>query len=430
MLVLLPVIALLMVVSRKARAGFFRKLGFYSERFLNACAAPSEKPRIWIHAVSVGEFNAIKPLIPLLEAFSTVFLTCTTRTGYTLAKQTFPNLPITYFPYDLLPGIRRAFQVIRPDLVILTETELWPNLLWYAVGEFSLRKRPSIPVILINGRLSERSFRGYQRIGFLTKAMLSRLSHAYVQTHDDATRFEALGLPKERIHLSGNIKFDVARHTDEVQDAALRSLLGIHEGDTVLTFASTHQGEDERFIEAYLTLKHDFPELKMILAIRHPERMPEVRQLLSGRALLFSIRSHLTAESPNTHPVILLDSIGELPTVLHLSTVCVMGGSFIEHGGHNPLEALNARIPVIFGPHMFNFQALSKMIQEAHAGITVTDAEESLCNAVTELLTQPEVYSHMVDNGQRLLEVNRGVKEKLFRAIISHLPEAARSTIR
>jgi 3-deoxy-D-manno-octulosonic-acid transferase len=399
----------------KARAGFWEKLGQYSNALKAKLAQlPDEKKTIWFHAVSVGEFNAIKSLIPDLSQNFNVVISTTTRTGHHLAERTFPDLPIIYFPYDLRAIIQQALSQIKPDLVVIAETELWPNFI------DMVTRNHHKPLLLINGRLSQSSFKGYQWIRFIIKPCLRQITHLYMQSQADADRVRELGhVPPEQVTVAGNLKFDLTPTVDPTKRAILTHLLNIHEGDTVLTFASTHSGEDLPLVETYLQLKKDFPELKLILAPRHPERLPEIKNILTSKALSYGIRSQLSESNPNHQSIVVLDSIGELLTVYSFTSIAVMGGSFIEKGGQNPLEPLSQRVPVIFGPHMHNFAEISRLVLEGQAGYQVQNPQE-LAHAVTSLLTQPEIYNMVAEKGQQLIENNRGAKEIICKAIRKH----------
>lgn len=396
----------------KARAGFLEKLGRYPS-ILKAKLAqqPADRKTIWFHAVSVGEFNAIKSLIPDLSEDFNVVISTTTRTGHDLAERSFPDLPILYFPYDFRAIIKRALSQVKPDLVVIAETELWPNFIDTVTRHFNK------PLLLINGRLSQSSFKGYQWIRFIIKPCLRQMTHLYMQSQADADRVRALGhVSPEQVTVAGNLKFDLIPTVDTTQRAILAHLLNIQDGDTVLTFASTHSGEDLPLVETYLQLKKDFPELKLILAPRHPERLSEIKNILTSKALSYGIRSQLSESNPNHQAIVVLDSIGELLTVYSFTTIAVMGGSFIEKGGQNPLEPLSQRVPVIFGPHMHNFAEISRMVLEGQAGYQVHTPQE-LAQAVTSLLTQPEIYNIVAEKGQQLIENNRGAKEIICKAI-------------
>lgn len=412
LVVLAPLWMGYLLLVPKTRAGFWQKLGYYPVSVKTKLAQRDlTKKRVWFHAVSVGEFNAIKSLIPELAEHFDIVISTTTLTGNTLAQKTFPQLPILYFPYDLPGPTQKAVQTIEPDLMILTETEIWPNFI------DRVTRGHRIPLIMINGRLSQRSFQSYQRIRHLIRPCLRQMTHFYMQSQPDADRIAKLGkIPPEQITVAGNLKFDLIPTLNPEQRTFLGHLLNLHDDDTILTLASTHSGEDLPLIETYLQLKQDFPELKLILAPRHPERLSEIMKILNSKALNYSVRSQLTEDSPNPHAIVILNSIGELLTVYSFSRIAVMGGSFVERGGQNPLEPLSQKVPVIFGPYMHNFAEISRMVLESEAGYQVKKPSE-LINAVTALLTQPEIYDTVVEKGQQLIENNRGAKAIIHKAI-------------
>jgi 3-deoxy-D-manno-octulosonic-acid transferase len=415
LVLLSPVWGLYLLVTPKARAGFSQKLGRYPAAFMEKLAATGQhRPRVWIHCVSVGEFNAVRPLIDALADEVDWVITTTTRTGQALAQRTYPDRPITYFPYDFRGLVHRALTTLRPDAVVLTETELWPNFLQ------QVRSTAQVPLLVINGRISPGSFNGYRKIRPLMAGMLSQVSQLYMQSTGDAQRIQALGADPARVTVAGNIKFDLTPRQDPIQLAILKHLLSFDADDTVLTLASTHSGEDGPLVDTFQILKKDFPELKLVLAPRHPERAGEIRSLLTARGLRFALRSQLSELHPNSEPIVVLDTIGELQQVFALSRVAVIGGSFVETGGHNPLEALVQKIPALFGPHMFNFPDISRLVVQYEAGYQVASAEE-IIPRLTELLTQPELYANVVENGQRLLAAHRGAKALLVAALRQHL---------
>lgn len=401
-----------LAVSTKARAGFLEKTGRYSVEWLESLSKlPTDKPRIWFHAVSVGELNAIRPLIHDLSGDFTLLISTTTQTSQNLARRLFPELTVFYFPFDFRRNIHRLYRLLKPDVFVLTETELWPNTIDV------LSRVYHVPCLLINGRISKRSFKGYMALKPLMEVMLHQVHHCYMQSQGDANRIRALGdLSVEEITVVGNLKFDIQSVVDPIQKNILSHLFSFKPQDTVLTFASTHHGEDAPLLEVYNTLSKDFPELKLILAPRHPERREEIKNILNTKGLRYSIRSHLSEAQPNAESIIIMDSIGELLTAYALSAIAVLGGSFVDKGGQNPLEPISQEIPVLFGPDMSNFNDISQMIVESGAGYQVQDMED-LAHRITELLTQPELCDTLVENGQQLLMNNRGTKEILSHAI-------------
>ncbi len=409
-----------MVFTPKIRAGFFEKLGGFSKSFLEKLASLPETPRIWIHAVSVGELNAAKPLInALIQQNYPIILSNTTATGHQLALKSYPELPIFYFPFDFPWVIQKTLTCLNPALIVILETEIWPNLMVMA-------SQHKIPVLLLNGRLSSRSFNGYHKLRHFFAWVLNHCQMIAMQSDEDAQRMRQLGVSPERVMVGGNIKFDLPQSTNEALVDALKSLFLFPENAPVLIFASTHQGEEDLFLELYTRLQDRFPDLKMVIAPRHPERFKSVESLLMKRQLPYVNRSQLTPESPNSNqaPIVLLDSIGELNAAFSLGTIACMGGTFIEWGGHNPLEPINAGIPVVFGPSMFNFKAIAAKVLEAGAGFQASNTED-LQHRIESLLTQPETYQATVENGQRLMAQNRGITQQFLKLILSALSQSA-----
>ncbi len=388
----------------KMRAGFWEKLGFYPEDLKAKLQSQPASKRIWLHAVSVGEFNAAKPLINQLrqEGYALV-LSTTTATGNQVARNSYPDLPILYFPFDLFMIVPKALKLIRPDLIVIMETEIWPNLLYFA-------KRSQIPVMMVNGRLSQRSFKFYVYFKDFFGWVFSNYHLMLMQSERDVRRIRELGAPLEKVLMGGNIKFDMPALQDETQAQQLQQLFGFEKDAPIVVFASTHKGEEEICLEMLTQLQQTIPRIKAVLAPRHPERAEAVSDLLRSRNIVFAKRSQLSLESPARadHTLILLDTVGELNAVFQIGAVACIGGSFIPWGGHNPLEPINARIPVVFGPYMDNFKAISQQVTEANAGYQAQTAEEAT-KWMIRLLKDPALYEQMVECGQVLMARNRGV---------------------
>lgn len=411
-LFLLPLVVYVLLV-KKVRAGFFQKMGLYPKDIKDKLTnKPDGKKRVWFHAVSVGEFNAIKPLMQAVSDEGVdVVLTTTTLTSQTLAKTIYPDWPVLYYPYDVLSAVQAAHQLIQPDLVVVAETEIWPNFIAATADTFN------VPLIFINGRISQRSFKGYQKFKWFFKPFLQMVSHFYMQSSADATRMKSLSdLPDEQVTVAGNLKFDVNPVIDIDAKNKLASLLNITPLDSVLTFASTHSGEDEIFIRVFQQLKSTFPELKGVLVPRHPERRAEITNILNRYGQSFSLRSKLGEEKRNKEDFMVLDTIGELMSVYSFSTLAVMGGSFIDRGGQNPLEPLSFGVPVIFGPSMDNFKIIAEAVTSAQCGVRVED-EFTLSQAVSQYLTTPEEYKMASSNARELLVQNQGAKSLLLSEI-------------
>jgi 3-deoxy-D-manno-octulosonic-acid transferase len=417
---LMPVWTLYLLFTPKARAGFFSKLGVYPKDFtakLNA--KPAGIKRVWIHCVSVGELNAIRPLAEsLMETeLIQVVLTTTTLTGQTLARKLYPEWPVTYFPYDLRGCLQSSIEAIVPDVILLTETELWPNFIFTASQGFE------IPVLTINGRISPRSFKGYRKIKPLMAQLFQWLDHVYAQSQGDAERLMGLGAPAEKVTVAGNVKFDIQPKPgqDSIAQELLR-ILNLQEGQAILVLASTHKGEDLPLVEVAMALENAV----IVLAPRHPERTADIETLLASQGFETVRRSALIASETSglTRPVsirvVILDTIGELQALYGLSKLAVIAGSFEKIGGHNPLEALVAGVPVVYGPNMHNFPDIARLVEAYDAGESVADAK-ALGLALKRLWQNHERLQEMSQHGLKLLAEHQGATQRLQAAVLMHL---------
>jgi len=405
-----PVAVLYLLATPKARAGLLEKLGWLQPSFQRQLFEDSSyKKRVWFHAVSVGEFNAIRGLINLLSSDYRIVISTTTLTSQTLAKQVYPQHAVFYFPLDLPWVVDGVIRRVQPDLLVLTETELWPNVI---LGCYFHKT----PIMMVNGRLSERSFAGYTRLRWFFAPIIRQLEALAAQTPEDADRFAALGASSKQIAMLGNLKFDTDSSLDpnglpeKVQ--SIKNVLNFPSDAPVITFASTHSGEDAGFIDCYQKLKTVFLTLRMVLVPRHPERAAEVEALLHQKGLRYSCRTALGHNASNTEDVVVVDTIGELVNLYGISTVAVIGGSFIpKRGGQNPIEAIQQGVPVVFGPYMSNFKAIVWTILTEEAGIQVTDISV-LTTTITALLQDEDRCQRFVDNGYRLLAKHQGATPK------------------
>lgn len=424
-ILLLPLWVIWLACVPKLRAGFLEKLGFLPASTQHQLQALPLQNRVWLHAVSVGELNAAKPLIQMLaDKGYPLILSTTTLTGNRLARQTYSQIPILYFPFDLPFIIQKTLRRLSPALIVILETELWPNLLFYA-------HQHNIPAVLVNGRLSPRSFQRYQYFKWFFQAVLRHFSLCLMQSEADAKRILSLGVSPTHVLTAGNLKFDLPAVAPTDAMYTLERVFNFPTKSPVIVFASTHKGEEELFITMTDYLRSDFPDIRVILAPRHPERAKSVGIMLTAHGTRYSVRSQLSETSPNPQdvPVILLDSIGELNAVFTLSTLACMGGSFVDSGGHNPLEPINAHIPVIFGPYMANFKSITAQILEAHAGFQASDTTEA-AQIIRELLTRPEYYNHIVHNGNKLMDKNRGATQIIAQHLEALLKPTSSERIR
>jgi 3-deoxy-D-manno-octulosonic-acid transferase len=362
--------------------------------------------------VSVGELNALRPVIEALLTLPpegiavNVVLTTTTKTAQGLARACYPNLPITYFPLDVWPCVASAFNTIKPTVLVVAETELWPNVLWVAHAT-------GCKVVLANARLSDASFRSYRRIKPFMAQCLACVDEVLAQSEADAQRYRELGAPK--VACLGNLKFDqpVEQALPPVH-SPLQQCLGWSQLDEVpvLVFASTFNGEEADLFTVYQQLLVTFPTLRLLIAPRHPERLPEVQALANAAGLRFSIRSQLSEASPNRHPVVIVDTIGELNDVYRLATVAVVCGSFTtKRRGQNPLEPLRLGIPTVFGPHMENFKAVVQAILAEQAATQVTSYDD-LALLLHQWLAKPDQLTTMTLRTTALFKAHGGGSAK------------------
>ncbi|GAB4343700.1 MAG: 3-deoxy-D-manno-octulosonic acid transferase [Candidatus Abyssubacteria bacterium] len=365
----------------------------------------------------MGEVNSIVPLVHRLNSAreGCVFFTTTTRTGYTVATQKLGDRnTISYFPLDMGFMVKRVLSRINPGAIVLFETEIWPNLIRTA-------SQLDIPILLINGRLSQKSFRYYKLMSKTFSEVVSRISFAGMQSHADAQRILALGARPETVQICGNVKFDsIPPKVSPEETAQLRRALAL--GDQPLIVAgSTHEGEEQALLSIYRELHPKLPNVRLLLAPRHPERFNSVEAL--ARTLGFQVqrRSRPAPDRATTSDgVLLLDTIGELGRVYALASVAFVGGSLAKIGGHNIIEPASMGKPVLFGPHMHHFEDIKDMFLSEHAAICVEN-EKELADAVLRLLEQPETALRLGEAARKVVEANRGATERYFQAIERYL---------
>lgn len=365
---------------------------------------------LWIHAVSVGETRAALPLLRALQARYpdlALLVTTTTPTGSHQVRAALGDqVHHVYAPYDLPGAVRRFLRNTRPRLALIMETELWPNLLRQCAAT-------SVPVIVANARLSERSARGYARIRKLTTPMLQDITLIAAQAEADAERFRALGA--QRLQITGNLKYDLTL-PDELlpQGQTLRrELLGAQR--PVWIAASTHAGEDEQILTALAQLRARWPALLLLLVPRHPERFDGMAALCRQQGFSVTRRSERQSCTPET-TVFLGDSMGELLLFYAAADLAFVGGSLVPTGGHNVLEPALLGLPVLFGPHMFNFTEAGQRLLEAKAAWQVADAGE-LAAVVDRLLADPALRQNTGQRGRAVVERHRGALAALLDCI-------------
>lgn len=366
----------------------------------------------WVHAVSVGEALAAMPLIRALverHGSGRVLVTTTTPTGSARVRAALGDQVLHYYaPYDLPGAVARLLDRLQPQRVVIMETELWPNL-------FAALKQRGIPLHIVNGRLSPRSFAGYGRVHGFARSVLSACSGILAQSPEDAERFRALGADPQRVHAVGNIKFDQALPPDQIRAGeALRQQIG---PAPLWLAASTHDGEDSLLLEAHRQLLNSHPQARLILVPRHPQRFDAAAQLVERAQLPLQRRSRWTDHSTLGDGAVLLgDSMGEMFLYLAAADVVFVGGSLVPVGGHNVLEPAALGRPVLHGPHMHNFEAARDLLATAEAAVGI-DGAQSLAASLHRLLADASVAQAMGQRGQAAVDANRGALQR----ILTHL---------
>lgn len=411
----LPILLPLMLLSEKRRNSIWHRLGFtrhWHEKTRVILSNPHQKP-IWIHALSVGEVLSTETLLSGLKAkfpCRPLILTVSTQTGYAIAHEQLSKhvASICYAPIDLPFSVKQAIDCINPAMVLIVETDIWPNFLC------NLYKR-SIPVLLVNARLSERSARGYQRLSLFFRPLFSTFNRICVQSDLDGRRFTGLGIASDRIHLTGNIKFD-QDHAPPSPEAmgTLKNELGVTKNQQVIVAGSTHEGEEAILLKGICQLKKQWPALMILLVPRDPKRASLVSHLAESMdlsaATLTSIKN-----APPSRPldVVVVDVIGMLRDLYALSDIAFVGGSLAPFSGHNPLEPAACGKPILFGPDMRDFLTISHALEAANGAIRVQDAE-AFSRAINQLLSDPGKLKEMGRNALTVFQANGGAVEKIL----------------
>ncbi len=467
-----PVILFRAIWQGKYRQG-------WSEKFLGRVAVrTSTGPAIWLHAVSVGEVLILRTLLPPLRESlpgCEIWISTTTHTGHAVAIEKYPDCRVIYFPLDFTCAVRNALQRVRPSLVILVELELWPNFIREAAAQ-------SIPLVLINGRMSEKSFRGYRRIRPLMMGLWKGFARIAVQTEEYRRRLIELGAPSDRLAVTGSTKYD-GLETDRLnaRTEVIRSGFGIREGETVFVAGSTQAPEESFAIETYLALREQHPALRLMLVPRHQERFEEVAALVESLGLPLMRRSAIKAASregeapaepnaslgpltptlsptamslpkaqsivgergqnseprpatnalslvpapqelrpPGSRPVLLLDTLGELGAAWGLADVAFVGGSLTPRGGQNMIEPAAYAAAVLFGPNTGNFRQVVELLLGEQAA-RVVHAPEELTRVVSEFLENPSLARHLGETAQRLVLQQQGATARTVNLIVEAL---------
>ena len=414
-----PVLLYRRWVHGKYRDGWIEKLwGRLPER-------DGSRPCVWLHAVSVGEVLQLRPMMKLLTAQRPDWdfvITTTTRTGLDVAKKEFAQHTVCYCPLDFSWAVRRAIARIKPSAIVLVELELWPNLVLTA-------KRLGVLLALINGRLSEKSFRGYCRIRPFVGRLLNGFDLLAVQNREYGDRLLELGAPSERLHLTGSIKFDgVLSDRSNAQTTELRRFFGLRNDDKVFIAGSTQAPEESFALDTWQALRSEFPNLRLILVPRHKERFDEVAAVVTSRGLSLQRRSNAIQESGD---VLLLDTLGELTACWGLADIAFVGGSLTQRGGQNMIEPASFGAAVLFGPNTWNFRDIVEQLLARDAACVVRSPQE-LTATVRALLQQPSVADELGHRASEFVATQQGAALRTVELLqrMSALQSPATSRIR
>ena len=404
------------IIKKKNRRGWWVKLtGRIPYRQSNA-------PCLWLHAVSVGEVNLLRPIIARLSQELPQYelvVSTTTETGYDLAQKIFEKHTVFFFPFDFSWAIRNVLRRLRPSLLVLTELELWPNLI-------SLARQQGVPVTLINGRISHGSFENYSRFKWFWKPVLQQLSVLGVQNPEYARRLVQLGVEQRKIHLTGSVKFDGANTDPEnPQTAELRQLAGLGSDDVVFIAGSTQVEEDRMATEVFLRLQDSCANLRLILVPRHVDRSAKLKKDLVASGLRVQLRSEWEGQADarlfDQFDVLIVDVIGELSGWWGVANVALVGGTMGKRGGQNMIEPAAYGVPVCFGPNTWNFRDVVQLLLDQHAAQVVCSSEE-LLEFVQASIEQPQLAQQMGLRGRQLVLQQRGAVDRTVAMLMEILP--------
>ncbi len=391
------------------------RFGFVSQGTLAGIAG---RPVIWLHAVSVGEVIAARPLLKELRSRypkHAIVVSNTTETGKSTTAG-FPEVDLClYFPFDFLASVRAILNAVKPRIVIIMETEIWPNFCREAA-------RRNIPLLLANGRISDRSFPRYLTFSWFFRPALHCFSAVCMQSETGRERIAAIGADPATIRVTGNLKNDIPAQvrTDE-ERRQLRSRYGIPTGCCVLTAGSTRDGEEQYVIKAYKELSAEINDLFLVLVPRHPVRSDEIAAQLERSGLRYKKRTSF----PDTYQfqqgeVLLVDTVGEMMDLYALADIAYVGGSLVPVGGHNLLEPASVGVPTVFGPYMANFREIEALVLQYGAGIQINTPEE-LAVTCRALITSGELRGVLGQNGLKLLRDNGGATERHMEVIARYI---------
>jgi 3-deoxy-D-manno-octulosonic-acid transferase len=415
-----------LMVTGRYRYGLRDRFGFLPEKVNSICA---KQRIIWVHAVSVGEMKAAGILAPLLrKAFPshTIVFSTVTHTGNKVAKTIATEKEgVFYLPFDISFITDRVVKAVKPEMFISMETEFWPNLV------DSLYKSGA-RLILANGRISNRSYPRYKKGKFFISRLLKKFSLILMQSDRDAARIIALGAPKEKVSVTGNLKFDIPLLNFDNKRLELRKKLNLDENEILIVAGSTHKGEEEAVVDCFARLKKEYNNLRLLIAPRHIERAEEIEKLLTKNnfksmriSIFFEIASSPSAPRNDKvfnafalEPIFILDTVGELRSMYSAADIVFVGGSLVKKGGQNPIEPASLMKPIIFGKYTFNFQDVIKIFLENDSGVEVED-KEGLYSALKLFLDNPGYRKKLGVNARDTIAKNSGSSQRTIDLILT-----------
>jgi 3-deoxy-D-manno-octulosonic-acid transferase len=407
-----------MATSGRYRAGLRERLGLVSKALHELTAGRNV---VWVHAVSVGEVMAATQLIRELKKRLPgwlVAVSTTTETGQRLANERLPDSPVFYLPLDLKFSVRKYLRVLQPRMLVLMESELWPRL----IAECT---RDGMPIVVVNARISDRSFPRYMRLRRLWRPFLEMIALFLAQSVETAERLIKIGAPETRVRVTGNLKYDVQANTDNEMTKRIASILS---GTRLVVAGSTLAGEEQTVLTAWPAIRQAIPDASLLIAPRHKDRFEEVSQLIRRSGSPFLRCSQLTQNSAPVvgGTILLLDTIGDLASVYGLASVAFIGGSLVPKGGHNPLEPAQFGVPVLTGLSFENFREIVKTMQQAEAIRII--ASEKFAETLIGMLRDKDGSRALGERGRLVFEAQAGATARTAQAIVSLLEERERAT--
>jgi 3-deoxy-D-manno-octulosonic-acid transferase len=400
-------------LTGRYRKGLKERLGLLPQGLLQHLTG---SPRIWIHAVSLGEVRVAAPIVESLKKRlpdSSIIVSSTTDHGIDLARQTFgKNALVLYAPIDTIFSIRKVLSGLRPDLLLFLETEIWPTWITEA-------RRMGIKIALVNGRISVRSIGKYLKFKPFFRDLLRKVDLFSMISKEDADRIQALGAEPHKIEVNGNAKYDLlATQTDPEIEREMRRILNLEPAHPVFIAGSTRSGEEDMVLDAYEKILKDSPDMVLIIAPRHIERTPEIESLIKSRGLGYQLRSEFDGNAPKrTQPVVIMNTFGELFKVYSVGTIVFCGASLVPLGGQNPLEAAVWGKVVFYGPSMEDFLDAKALLEEMGAGITISNPE-MLAEKALWFLNHPDAMNTLGRKAKEAAMKNQKASEKHANVIV------------